>query len=77
MPADHLQYSTVFDDAKARRELDFEYTIPFGVGVRRTVERLDENDAVDSWDSEDDDELIAAWRESVEGFEVAIDQEEV
>lgn len=47
------------------------------MGVRRTVERLDENDAVDSWDSEDDDELIAAWRESVEGFEVAIDQEEV
>ncbi len=60
----HFQYSTVFDNGKARRDLDFEYTIPFAEGVERTIDWLDANDEIDDWDSENDDELIAAWRDA-------------
>ncbi|SNZ12653.1 Nucleoside-diphosphate-sugar epimerase [Natronoarchaeum philippinense] len=64
----HFQYSTVFDNAKARRDLGFEYTISFEDGVRRTVAALDERDAVDPWDSENDDAVVEAWRESAGSF---------
>jgi len=33
MLLDHFQFSTVFDNSKARRDLDFEYTITFEEGV--------------------------------------------
>ncbi len=64
----HCQYSTVFDNAKAKRDLDFEYTIPFEEGVQRTVAALDEHDAVDAWDSENDDALVRAWRSATASF---------
>ena len=64
----HFRYSTVFDNAKARRDLGFEYTIDFEAGVRRTVAALDERDAVDPWDSENDDAIVDAWRDSTESF---------
>jgi nucleoside-diphosphate-sugar epimerase len=64
---DHFQYSTVFDNSKAKRDLDFEYTISFREGVERTIEFMDE-DEIDDWDSENDDEIIAAWRDSTEDF---------
>jgi len=64
----HFQYSTVFDNAKARRDLGFEYTIDFEEGVRRTVAALDERDAVDPWDSETDDAIVDAWRDSTDAF---------
>jgi nucleoside-diphosphate-sugar epimerase len=64
---DHFRYSTVFDNSKAKRDLDFEYTISFREGVERTIDFLDE-DEIDDWDSENDDEIIAAWRDSTEEF---------
>lgn len=73
MLEDHFRYSTVFDNAKARRDLDFEYTIPFEEGVRRTVERLDAEDAIEPWDDENDDDLIAAWRESTAEFRARLE----
>lgn len=75
MLRDHFQYSTVFDNTKARRGLDFEYTIPFEEGVRRTVEWLETNGKIEPWDSEGDDALIDAWREASAGFEAAADRE--
>lgn len=63
--ADFLQYSTLFDNSKAKRDLDFEYTVDWASGVERTVGHLDEHDRID--DAEDDpfqDRLIEAWRGS-------------
>ena len=61
---DHFRFSTVFDNSKAKRDLDFEYTVPFREGVERTIADLQRRDAIDDWDSETDDEIIAAWREA-------------
>ncbi|WP_207592412.1 NAD-dependent epimerase/dehydratase family protein [Halomontanus rarus] len=68
MLVDHFQYSTVFDNSKARRDLDFEYTISFEDGVRRTVEWLSDRGEIDPWDSANDDALIDAWRDSTAAF---------
>lgn len=38
MLRDHFQYSTVFDNSRAKRVLDFEYTVDFETGVRRVVD---------------------------------------
>jgi len=67
MLLDHFQFSTVFDNSKAKRDLDFEYTVSFEEGVRRTVEAMDE-DEIDDWNSENDDELIDAWRDATGDF---------
>ncbi|AGN00829.1 NAD-dependent epimerase/dehydratase [Salinarchaeum sp. Harcht-Bsk1] len=73
MLMDHFQFSTVFDNSKARRDLDFEYTVSFEEGVRRTVSWLDEHDEVDAWDSQNDDAIIDAWRDATEEFQAQID----
>jgi dTDP-D-glucose 4,6-dehydratase len=68
MLLEHFQFSTVFDNSKARRDLDFEYTVSFEEGVRRTIEWLEANDEIEDWDSQNDDEIIAAWRDATDGF---------
>jgi nucleoside-diphosphate-sugar epimerase len=65
---DHFRYSTVFDNAKARRDLDFEYTVDFETGVERTVAWLDERDRIEPRDAENDDEIVARWREHAGEF---------
>ena len=72
MLLDHFQFSTVFDNSKARRDLDFEYTVSFEEGVRRTVAWLDEHDEIEAWDSQNDDEIIAAWRDVTETFQANV-----
>lgn len=67
MLRDHFQFSTTFDNGKARRDLDFEYTIDFETGIARTVEWLEERDRIDDWRSESfDDALVAAWRSATD-----------
>ncbi|WP_267640520.1 NAD-dependent epimerase/dehydratase family protein [Haloarchaeobius amylolyticus] len=73
MLRDHFQYSTVFDNAKARRDLDFEQTVSFEDGVRRTVAWLDEHDEIEPWDSENDDRLVSTWRDATAGFTAAFE----
>ncbi|SFR52070.1 NAD-dependent epimerase/dehydratase family protein [Halogeometricum limi] len=69
MLRDHFRYSTVFDNEKAKRDLGFEYTVDFETGVRRTVEWLDDHDAVEEPDGRTfSDRLAAAWRESTDSF---------
>jgi len=66
---DHYQYSTVFDNAKAKRDLDFEYTISLEEGARRGAEWLDERDRIrDPGEDPEYDRLVEAWREAGEGF---------
>jgi len=67
--AAHYRYSTVFDDAKARRDLDFETTVDFGAGVERTVAWLDERDRIpDAGTDPEYDRVVEAWRSAGEGF---------
>jgi len=69
MLRDHFQYSTVFDNSKAKRDLDFEYTVSFEEGVERTVAWLDEHDEIEVGDGDAfEGELVDAWRESTDDF---------
>lgn len=68
MLLDHFQFSTVFDNAKARRDLGFEHTIPFREGVERTIDRLREEDRIDDHDAENDDAVVEAWRSASTAF---------
>jgi len=65
---DHFQFSTVFDNSKAKRDLGFEYTVSFREGVERTIDWLEEHDVIDDWDAENDDAIIAAWRDATDSF---------
>jgi nucleoside-diphosphate-sugar epimerase len=59
-----FQYNRVFDNSKAKRDLGFEYTIPFVEGVKRTVAWLDVNDRiVNSDDDPFDDKVVSDWRQ--------------
>jgi dTDP-D-glucose 4,6-dehydratase len=65
---DHFQFSTVFDNSKAKRDLDYEYTVPFSEGVERTIDWQLEHGDIDDYDAENDDEIIAAWRDATTDF---------
>ena len=67
--AKHFQYSTVFDNEKARRDLGFEQTVDWEEGVRRTVSWLDERDRIDDWETDPAyDRIVDAWREAESAF---------
>ncbi|WP_224448203.1 NAD-dependent epimerase/dehydratase family protein [Haloprofundus salilacus] len=66
---DHFQYSTVFDNAKAKHDLGHEQTVSWERGVRRTVAWLDENRRVDPWESDPlPDRIVGAWRKARESL---------
>lgn len=66
---DHFQFSTVFDTRKAERDLDFRQTVSWETGVRRTVEQLEADDAIEAWDSDPTyDKVVSAWREATDAF---------
>ncbi|MEF8974873.1 MAG: NAD-dependent epimerase/dehydratase family protein [Halapricum sp.] len=65
---DHGRYSTTFDTAKARRDLDFEQSIGLERGVREVVNYLNENDAITSENDAFIDALIATWQEEKAKF---------
>lgn len=67
MLRDHFQFATTFDNSKAKRELDYEYTVDFETGVARTVEWLDAHDRIDDWQTESfDDDLVEAWQNATD-----------
>jgi len=71
---DHFQFSTVFDTAKAERDLGFRQTVSWEDGIARTVDHLTVTDAIADWDSDPDyDALISAWREAVGKFAAGIE----
>ena len=70
---DHFQFSTVFDTAKAERDLGFGQTVSWEQGVERTVDRLAADDAIVDWDADPEyDAVVSAWREAVEEFAATI-----
>ncbi len=72
MLEDHFQFSTIFDNTKARRDLGFEYTVPFVDGIRRTIVDMESRDAIEPWDAANDDAVIDAWRAATERFRFAV-----
>ena len=71
---DHFQFSTVFDTRKAERDLGFRQTVSWEAGVRRTVARLEADDAIEDWDADPTyDKVVSAWREASDAFAAAFD----
>ena len=68
MLRDHFQYSTVFDNSKAKRDLGFEYTVTFEEGVERTAGWLEERDMIEDAAHPFDDALIESWRDARSNF---------
>ncbi|WP_435102764.1 NAD-dependent epimerase/dehydratase family protein [Halarchaeum sp. P4] len=65
MLRNHFQFSAVYDNTKAKRDLGFAYTVSLEEGARRTVERLDEEGRIEDWESRPfDDRLVEAWRDA-------------
>lgn len=64
MLENHFQFSTVFDNSKAKADLGFEYTISWEEGARRTIEWLEERDRIEDAETvPQDDQIVRAWRE--------------
>jgi nucleoside-diphosphate-sugar epimerase len=62
----NFQYSNVFDNSAAKKDLGFQYTIPFTEGVRRTVAWLDEKGRIENSDNDPfDDRLINLWEKTL------------
>lgn len=58
----NFQYNNIFDNSAAKRDLDFQYTVPFVEGAKRTIAWLEERDRIANSDEDPfDDRLIAAW----------------
>lgn len=61
---ENFQFNNIFDTTAARRDLDFQYTVPWRTGMQRMVAWLDAHSKVEPWDSDPyEDRLIAAWQQ--------------
>ena len=47
----NFQYTNIFDNSAAKADLDFNYTIDWKTGAKRTYDWLVENDRINSWRS--------------------------
>ena len=62
-PRENYQFSKNFDNARARADLHFTYTVTWKEGVRRMVNWLDERGQIDNSDLDPyEDRVIAAWK---------------
>ncbi len=58
----NFQFNNVFDNSAARRDLGFQYTVPWSEGAARLARWLDAHNAVADSDLDHfDDNLIASW----------------
>ena len=60
---ENFQFSNIFDNTTARRDLGFRYTIVWKDGARRVIEWLESRERIANSDGETvDDAIVAAWR---------------
>ena len=70
----NFQFNNVFDNTAARRDLGFQYTVPWSEGARRLVDWLDAHGRIANSDDDPfDDRLIAAWRQSCDQLSQTLD----
>ena len=61
---ENFRFNNIFDNAAARADLGFRYTIPWAEGVRRVVAWLDERGKIENSDDYPFyDRIIGAWQE--------------
>jgi nucleoside-diphosphate-sugar epimerase len=66
---ENFHYNNIFDNAAARKDLGFEYTIPFAEGVRRVIAWLEERGRIESYDGYSTyDRIVSAWQQLGEGM---------
>jgi len=71
---ENYRFNNIFNNAAARQDLDFRYTIQFSVGVRETIAWLDDNHRIQDSDKEPlDDAIIAAWDQRISGLSLPTD----
>jgi nucleoside-diphosphate-sugar epimerase len=59
----NFRYNNLFDCAKAKRDLDFRYTIPFEEGARRCIDYLTRHNAIEDCAGYPFyDRIVSAWR---------------
>jgi nucleoside-diphosphate-sugar epimerase len=62
---ENFQFPNIFDNAAARRDLGFRYTIPWIEGVRGVIGWLEERGLVEDWAAQPFyDVLLGAWRQA-------------
>ena len=60
---ENFQYSNIFDNSKAKRDLGFRYTVNFEEGALRCIRNLKENNAIEDCDKYPFyDQLLEIWR---------------
>lgn len=65
----NFQYNNIFDNAAARADLNFRYTIPFREGVRRIVAWLDTHHRIENSDNDpEEDRVLALWQRHTESL---------
>lgn len=63
--AENFRYNNLFDNAAARRDLDFRYTIAWEQGIRGVIAELDRTGAIEAAAEQPwYDALLAAWSEA-------------
>jgi nucleoside-diphosphate-sugar epimerase len=65
----NFQGNNLFDNAAARADLDFRYTIPYLEGARRTIQWLDWNGKIEDSDLDQiEDQILNAWQRLTEAM---------
>jgi nucleoside-diphosphate-sugar epimerase len=65
----NFQYNNIYDNAAARTDLGFRYTISWAEGAKRLVDWLDAHGRIENSDDDHfDDNLIAAWDKALEAM---------
>jgi nucleoside-diphosphate-sugar epimerase len=63
---ENFRHNNIFDNSKAKRDLGFQYTIPFVEGVARCIDYLTRQGKIeDSADYPSYDRIVHAWRKRV------------
>lgn len=63
--AENFQFSNIFDNSAARRDLAYQYTVSWKEGVQRMARWLDEHDCLEhSGQDEFEDRLVSGWRKA-------------